>query len=665
MSKALADKELNQYRDLIQPPGYFEEGFTWRTLLGTVFVGVVMLPAAMYMHLMIGSISLAPAAKWVTVILFLEIAKRARSFLKPAELLVLMSLITAFVGTTPIEGFFWKQYVVQSDAARSFGLEGLFPDWYAPTSEEVLDRRSFFQAEWVLPIVLIFLQQAIGRADSLILGYGLFRLTSDVEKLPFPMAPLQASGILALSEDTTAKDGWRWRCFSISASIGMIFGLLYIAIPTITSTFLDEPFQIFPIPWLDTTQATQEVLPATATGISFDLSNFFFGMAFPFFAVLGSFIGLLVTFIANPALHDAGILHTWKPGMSTVETMFADNMDFYLSFGIGLSAAVAVIGLAQTFGKVRKAKARGPTLDVAEKPKVTKVQGVSRGDIRTVTILLAYLVSCSAYIVISGVLLDWDFGGGGALLWVLLFFAFIYVPFISYTTARLEGLAGQVIALPMVKEAAFILSGYQGIQCWLLPISWHHNYGIDTVQYRVAELVGCSFRSIWKAKAVLLPTVFLFSLIYGQFIWSLGPIPSAKYPFAQEMWDLHARNQILIWTSTMGGYSPFMDAINGFYIAAGGVMGLVVYTTLSAFGLPMLLLYGTVKGLGQTLPQMVVTQMLGALFGRFVMAKKFGPDRWRQYAIVLSAGFGCGTGLIMMFSTGVRFLASAVYQKPF
>ena len=130
MSKLLKDKELNQYRDLIKPPGHFEEGFTWRTALGTLFVGLIMLPASMYMSLMIGELSLGPAAQWVTVILFLEMAKRARSFLKPAELFILMAMIYAFVGQTPIEGFFWKQYIVQSDAARSFGLDTSFPAWF-------------------------------------------------------------------------------------------------------------------------------------------------------------------------------------------------------------------------------------------------------------------------------------------------------------------------------------------------------------------------------------------------------------------------------------------------------------------------------------------------------------------------------------------------------
>ena len=68
---------------------------------------------------------------------------------------------------------------------------------------------------------------------------------------------------------------------------------------------------------------------------------------------------------------------------------------------------------------------------------------------------------------------------GYGLLYMLIFFAVVYVPFISYVTARLEGLAGQVLAIPFVKEAAFILSGYKGIEVWLLPIPLTHNYGTD------------------------------------------------------------------------------------------------------------------------------------------------------------------------------------------
>jgi len=45
-------------------------------------------------------------------------------------------------------------------------------------------------------------------------------------------------------------------------------------------------------------------------------------------------------------------------------------------------------------------------------------------------------------------------------------YGFLYTPVISYITARMEGIAGQFVSLPLVREASFIAGakyfGYQG-----------------------------------------------------------------------------------------------------------------------------------------------------------------------------------------------------------
>ncbi|HYE05151.1 MAG TPA: peptide transporter, partial [Planctomycetota bacterium] len=320
----LHDKELQQYRDLVKPPGVFQDGFGWKAVFGALFVGIVMLPASMYMNLVIGGSSIGPAATWVTVILFMEMAKRARTALSTAELFVIMSMAGALTGG-PIEGFFWRQYIVQSEAARSYGMSDMFPAWFSPGDPNVLDQRDLFMWPWLIPLVLVFVQMVISAVDNLVLGYGLFRLVSDVEKLPFPMAPLGATGVLALSENQSGNEGWRWRCFSIGTAFGLFFGFLYAAIPTLTSTFLREPFQLFPIPWLDISTRTQNWLPAVPMGITFDLGLFFFGMALPFFGVIGSVVGVVVMVIANPILWYAGMLPSWKKGMLTQEILFANG----------------------------------------------------------------------------------------------------------------------------------------------------------------------------------------------------------------------------------------------------------------------------------------------------------------------------------------------------
>ena len=38
------DKELQEYRDLLQTPDHFEEGFDWKTVVGSIFIGFLMMP---------------------------------------------------------------------------------------------------------------------------------------------------------------------------------------------------------------------------------------------------------------------------------------------------------------------------------------------------------------------------------------------------------------------------------------------------------------------------------------------------------------------------------------------------------------------------------------------------------------------------------------------
>jgi len=645
------DKELQEYRDLLKPPDHFEEGFDWKTIVGSIFIGFLMMPGSMYLQLVIGT-GIGPAARWVTIILFAEIAKRSYTELKQQEIFILFFMAGASLAS-PFQGLLWSQYLVQSDAARMLGVADYIPTWVAPSlASDSLIERTFFHRDWLVPILLLIGTQFIQRVDHFGLGYALYRITSDVEKLPFPMAPVGALGVMALAESTEEKrKSWKWRVFSIGGVIGLAFGGLYVLLPAVSGLFLNEPIRLIPIPWIELTRHTEEVLPAVATGIQLDLGLLFIGMVLPFWAVIGGFVGLLITVVANPILFQHGILKRWHQGMGTVDTVFANNFDFYMSFGIGLGLAIAFIGIwhvLRSFGQA-EAGGRGSLKDLFRPPP-------GRGDFNFWISIGIYVFSTLSYVGMCVWLVPnfpWIFFLG---------YGFVYTPIISYVTARMEGIAGQFVSLPLVREASFIAGakffGYHGIEIWYAPIPFH-NYGEATVNFRQVELTGTSIRGVIKAEIVVFPVVMVASLLFSQFIWRLAPIPSSSYPYAQEMWHLQALNTLLMQTSTLEGNSLFFQALKASYVMAGIGLGVVSYFLLTLLGLPVMLIYGVVRGLGQTTPHGLLLEVTGALLGRFFFLKRYGT-MWRQYAPVLLAGFSCGMGLTGMFAMGFTLILKSL-----
>jgi hypothetical protein len=651
------DQELEQYRQLMTVPSKFDDGFSASSFLGVLFVALIMVPGALYMELLAG-MGVGAAAQWVTVILFIEVAKRANAKLSRPQLFVLFYMSGSIVGQAVYGNLLWNQFLVRSDAAVSQGLSSLFPKWYAPTDPAAYDHRTFFQLAWLPALGLFVFRQFFGKLDNTVLGYGLFRLTSDVEKLPFPLAPIGAQGITALADDLDGKEktesSWRWRVFSIGAALGMAFGAVYMALPTLTGAFFpNNTWTVFPIPFVDWTDLTKDYLPAVATGFTFDLGLVILGMVLPYYAMVGSFIGLVATMIMNPILYKVGVLSSWTPGDRTVDTMFKNYLDLYFSFGIGLSLAIAVIGILAIF-RIRQGRQEKAA---AERDLGAVRQG--RGDIPNRFILISYLTSTTLYIAMCGYLIDWHPG----VMLVLFLFGFLYTPLISYVTARLEGLAGQVVEIPFIRELAFILSGYRGLAVWFIPVPIT-NYGVQTVFYRQAELTGTKFTSLWKAEVFLFPVIILATVAFSSFIWGLAEIPSSVYPYAQQLWELNAKNQLLIYASTTGEYSQFQEALSGLKVLIGFGAGLVVFGALSVLSAPVTLLYGLVRGIGQTYPHSVVPQFIGALLGRFYFEKRLGL-RWREYIPVLFAGYACGVGLITMLSIGLVFLFKATNSLPY
>ena len=657
------DPELELYRGLMERPTEFEDGFDIKTVLGGLFVGLVMLPGAIYLGLVAG-MTLGPAAEWTTIILFTEIARRSFVTLKRSEIYILFYVaagLTVMQGGVALSGGafagkIFEQYFVRSPAAIGMGIAHRVPTWVVPPADSpAIAQRTFFHPDWLLPGLLTFVGYILGRMAWFGMGYSVFRVTSDYENLPFPFAAITAQGATALAEASSKTETWRWRTFSIGAMVGLVFGALYVGIPTITDVVLTQPVQLIPIPWVDLTRRTQSILPAVPMGFMTDLSSIISGFVVPFWGAVGSFIAMLGMTVANPLLFRAGILHSWSPGMETIHTTFANQIDFYFSLGIGVGFAIFALGMYEIARQIRynrAARRRGE----AEIGSWTPPAG--RGDFPIWVPVGLYCLGALGYILLCRWLVP-DFP-----IAYIVAFAFLVSPIESYISARMIGLIGRFVGIPMILEGTIIFSGYKGVAIWFAPIP-RFNLGGMAQQLRVLELTGNKIVSILKAELLMFPIATILSLLFWQLIWRLAPIPSSAYPYAQKMWYLQALQRGLWLTSTLNPeQSVFYRAWNLNYAIGGFGAAIALYAALSALRLPILLVYGVVQGFG-IMPHWIVPQMIGALISQFYFIPRFGARRWKQYATVLMAGYSCGMGLIGMGAIALALIGKAVSQMPF
>lgn len=692
------DKELEQYRNLLTPPDHFEDGFGWSTIAGILFCGLVMMPGSIYLSLMTGG-SMGAVGTWVTVILFSEITRRAMKTMSKGNLIVLLAVASVMCLGGPFMQFVLRAFTVTSDTVRDLGMQDHFPAWYCPPLDSpAITERNLFHPDWLKPIGIVLLTAAIALVNKFTIGYAFFRLCSDVERLPFPMAPIAAQGALAIAdsmaktpdgadpEKAVDQDGHkiysRWRIFSFGAMIGVIFGVLQVGIPAISGMLFDKSIFLIPQPYLDTTTMTESILPAVPTGMVIDPGIIILGMVLPFWAVMGSFTAIAATFIINPILRHYDILMQWQPGMNTVNTTFVNSVDFWMSFGFGAAIAIAMVSVFSTVRDiVRNAKAHKERMrtnatqsasdaQAEETGSLWKTPNLGRGDYPVWLAFAIYGLSCTVMIVMCNHLVK-------GILPFLFIFCFLYNPFVSYINARLMGLTGQAIAIPFVREGAFILSGSRTLDIWLAPIPIE-NYGAFAQTFRVNQLTGVKFTSLMKAEALAFPFLCLFSFVFWAFIWKANPIPSDLFPAAQLNWELMVKNNTLLWTSTFhpdvvgetaSAVSRFADtefakAVHPSVMLAGGGVTVALFLVFSLLGLPTLFVYGVIRGLG-ALPHIMMLEIVGALVGRYYFQKKFGSSNFLRMGPTILAGYFTGAGLISMTMIAMNLIRSAVSSAPF
>jgi hypothetical protein len=127
----------------------------------------------------------------------------------------------------------------------------------------------------------------------------------------------------------------------------------------------------------------------------------------------------------------------------------------------------------------------------------------------------------------------------------------------------------------------------------------------------------------------------------------------------QKFWPMHAQMKAL-WASAMQeGQSLLLDALKPGVILGAFALATSAFAGFAALGISAQYLYGAI-GAVNGYPHTAVMIFIGACVGRYVLAKKFGRERWQNFAPILAVGFGAGMGLVGMLAIAVNFLWAAI-----
>lgn len=660
--------------ELIPSDLKYEDAFNFKTVLAALFVGFIMLPGSMYMGLLVGA-DMGGVAQWVTVILFLEVARRTFVKLKAQEIMLIYWAAGGIIGVSGAFGaglnifggsfglFIWEQYLVQHPLMQD--LVPKLPDWVVPPlSSGVYALRTFFHKAWLKPIVIGLIVMVLGTINRITLGYLMFRATADAERLPFPLVNISVGGTLALAESSSGKEGWRWRVFSIGAMIGVLWGAVYAGIPALTSIIAPKPVMFIPIPWIDMSTAVHAFLPGAVLGLATNLGGVLGGMVLPqaiaWGAVVGSFLGYLVL---PPILVWNHLLPLWKPGFGVIPTSIAKSWDFDIAFGAGVGLVFGWGGIVMMIRSIRKQRKEkrdaAPAHTAAPRRTFFRLAAPpeGRGDFSEGRFLILWAASTLALVGLVKYLIP-DFP-----VWITAAFGLIWTPLNSYVTARMVGITGsqQGDPFPFLRELTFIASGYRGIALWFAPVPLY-NHGWEPWTFKSLELARVKFVSYLKLTVLTTFLMIIFSFIYWSLIWKLSPIPSSSYPYAQTMWPMGVQNEY-VWLSITDPNNPtraffLQKVLNWRVILAGiGVSG-ILWALTAAMKLPQLFFFSMIGSLFLW-PHYAIPTAIGAIIS-IRMYKRFGRDRWDAYAPILAAGFTCGMGLLGMVAVAITLMAKAV-----
>ncbi|HUW84289.1 MAG TPA: OPT/YSL family transporter [Phycisphaerae bacterium] len=675
---AMADAEVPELT------GKLESGLTARTWPVILYGALILMPANIYLLLVAGQSLLGPIS-FIALILWVEAARLSRRPLTTAEAFIVYAVSAVAAGQMlfylyAIHPAYFRVCDIANSEIFSYFDKKLnrmvtfgeaAPTWWAPP-REVVEQRSFLHRAWLVPILVGTASWIFHMLADLSMGVIGRELFIKVEKLPFPFAHPPADACKALTRDDPAPK----RTFTVCGLIGTVWGLV-VYFPVA----LGKKIVNYPIPWIDFNRGLHNELRGASFGIATDILAFTGGFIIPFRVVVSMLIGALaVQFVGNAwavgGLDDflarigLGSVVQALPWLDGVNSTGGQYFDRYVQ-GMGIKqmvpnqlfvwmpvfiGAMVAAGLLHIFAQPRE-------LIRTFKGLAATGRGV-RAE-RTVAIgplLVIFAASIVGCVVLFRILIPefpWIIIAPFALFWSLLF---------SLIDIRAIGTTGFRVDPPYVREGLILAIRPENIGVWFAPwpIALGSSYWVQ--DFKTAELVGCTPRSLIIAKLAAYPVGMAANLLFISIFWAIAPIPSAAYPYADVILPVWA-NQLCIWISaSMENINPATQAMLNQLFNLQWMFGTFaiftgVYIVGRLFKRVQLSLIGLAVGMVMPIP-FAVSLFIGGLVAKRV-AKSTGPEWFGANRNVIVAGLAVGEGVVIGLFAAIAALSNSLVALPY
>ncbi len=635
---------------------------TWRVILAILYGALVFEPAAIWLNLVAGlnPFQIINSAEYTTLLLFTTMATIMGAKLTRQEAFVMFSN----VGTTISESLFginlilaW--YIATSEYAKSFGLYGKIPFWYAPSIPEL--PHTLFQAVFIPPLLVALASALLTKGMDLSLAYVLYRIYAVEEKLPFPGARVWAESSIVLAERHIWRDKAR-----LMVSVA-VFSFLYSFL--LYGIWFIFGVQLLPVPWADLTNFVESMgLHGGSLGFTLDLLLISVGMIMPWRVNLSVFIGgILAYLVIAPYAVSAGWFTLWRPGMSLGDIFQYGLLQLFVGPLIGLSFAAGLAPIVINWRSVarvfRPPKLKKGEIETAPEPRILGLP-------LTRFALLVYLVfaaGLSIFVYYLIYIVEPEFATPSFL---LLFFALIvgFSTLFQLANTRAIGEAATGISLPYIKEGALLASGYRGVAAWFAPIYVYGGASGWTAVYVACDWTGTKKSDYLKVYFIAFPLTYLMGMIYADLFWRIAPMPSSTYPATAIFWRIAALWALLwpAWTSgaLKTGESRIASALLQNFadwpmrIALPFIIGVGVVAVVKIFSIPFELIGFTI-GMSQPIAY-TITMFIGGIIARILERRK-GPEWFREYIAVIAAGLGLGEGLMIAVAVAIGLIQKSLW----